>query len=140
MTNQVISVDAVEFSYGKGPNRTVALEGIDLAIEGNEFMAILGPSGCGKSTLLYLIGGFLAPSSGNIKVNGKDVRAPGPDRGVVFQHFALFPWLTVKSNIMYGLRKLNMSRDQREDNAPSTCAWCSSPDSRTTIRASCPAA
>jgi NitT/TauT family transport system ATP-binding protein len=67
-------------------------------------VSLLGPSGCGKSTLLYMVGGFVAPSDGEIRVNDKVVSGPGPDRGPVFQEFALFPWKTVLQNVMYGLK------------------------------------
>ena len=82
-----------------------------------EFVALLGPSGCGKSTLLYLIGGFLPIETGTIPVDGKPVAGPGPDRGIVFQHFALFPWKTVRANILYGLERQGMPRDEREKRA-----------------------
>lgn len=81
----------------------LALAGIDLSVREGEFVSLLGPSGCGKSTLLYMVGGFVAPSSGDIRVGGSPVREPGPDRGPVFQEFALFPWKTVLQNVMYGL-------------------------------------
>jgi NitT/TauT family transport system ATP-binding protein len=73
----------------------------------------LGPSGCGKSTLLYLIGGFLAVQSGRIAVDGEPVVGPGPDRGIVFQSFALFPWKTVRQNVEYGLKKMGLPRTER---------------------------
>lgn len=82
-----------------------ALSDINLSVTDKEFVAIVGPSGCGKSTLLYMVGGFLELSEGQILVNGKPVKGPGPDRGMVFQHFALFPWLTVRQNIVYGLEE-----------------------------------
>ncbi len=72
----------------------LALEDVSLEVGNREFLALLGPSGCGKSTLLYLIGGFLPIETGKILIEGKPVGAPGPDRGIVFQHFALFPWKT----------------------------------------------
>ena len=80
-----------------------ALADISLDVSEGEFVSILGPSGCGKSTLLYMVGGFVPPTVGKILVNGKAVTGPGPDRGPVFQEFALFPWKTVKGNIMYGM-------------------------------------
>ena len=82
-----------------------------------EFVALLGPSGCGKSTLLYLIGGFLPVETGTITVDGKPVAGPGPDRGIVFQHFALFPWKTVRGNILYGLERQGMPKEEREKRA-----------------------
>ena len=76
-------------------------------------MALLGPSGCGKSTLLYLVGGFLPVEHGAIRVEDKPIAGPGPDRGIVFQHFALFPWKTVLQNVLYGLEKQRLPRDER---------------------------
>jgi NitT/TauT family transport system ATP-binding protein len=81
----------------------LALTDIDLSVREGEFVSLLGPSGCGKSTLLYMVGGFVAPSAGEIRVGDRPVREPGPDRGPVFQEFALFPWKTVLQNVMYGL-------------------------------------
>ena len=95
----------------------VALDGVDLVISKGEFFCLLGPSGCGKSTLLYLVGGFLPTEAGRIAVKGKAVTAPGPDRGIVFQHFALFPWKTVRANILYGLERQGMPRAEREKRA-----------------------
>ena len=90
---------------------------MSLDIAEREFIALLGPSGCGKSTLLYLIGGFLATQSGTISVDSKPVNGPGPDRGIVFQHFALFPWKTVRQNVLYGLEKQGMPKEERERRA-----------------------
>ena len=95
----------------------LALEHVSLEIKEREFIALLGPSGCGKSTLLYLIGGFLPTQGGAISVDAKAVTAPGPDRGIVFQHFALFPWKTVRQNVLYGLEKLGAPREERERRA-----------------------
>ena len=91
----------------------VAIEHVDLAIEKNEFVAIVGPSGCGKSTLLHMIGGFVAATEGEIRLNGRPISGPGPDRGVVFQHFALFPWKTVRGNVEYGLVEKGIGREER---------------------------
>jgi NitT/TauT family transport system ATP-binding protein len=91
-----------------------ALSDINLSVKDKEFVAIVGPSGCGKSTLLYIIGGFLELTEGQILVDGRPVEGPGPDRGMVFQHFALFPWLTVKQNIAYGLEERGDSVAERE--------------------------
>jgi NitT/TauT family transport system ATP-binding protein len=97
--------------------RHLALGEISLAIAEGEFVAILGPSGCGKSTLLYVVGGFVAPSSGSVAVNGKAVTGPGPDRGPVFQEFALFPWKTVLGNVMYGLLEQGVAKQLAESKA-----------------------
>jgi NitT/TauT family transport system ATP-binding protein len=94
-----------------------ALDEVSLTVDAREFVALLGPSGCGKSTLLYLIGGFLPVESGAITVDGKPVTQPGPDRGIVFQHVALFPWKTVRGNILYGLERQGMPKAEREQRA-----------------------
>ncbi|MGE5086810.1 MAG: ABC transporter ATP-binding protein [Bacillota bacterium] len=82
----------------------IALKDIDFTIPRGQFLCLLGPSGCGKSTLLNAIAGFSLPSEGNILVEGQSVEMPGPDRGMVFQEYALFPWMTVEENITFGLR------------------------------------
>ena len=83
----------------------LALSDISLAIEDGAFVSILGPSGCGKSTLLYIVGGFVQPTQGSARMKGKTITGPGPDRGPVFQEFALFPWKSVLGNVMYGPRQ-----------------------------------
>jgi NitT/TauT family transport system ATP-binding protein len=95
----------------------LALTDISLTIRDGEFVSILGPSGCGKSTLLYIVGGFVPPSEGTVAVNGRPVTGPGPDRGPVFQEFALFPWKTVLGNVMYGPLERGMARSQAEAKA-----------------------
>jgi len=85
---------------------TVALNGVDLDIYENEFVCVVGPSGCGKSTLLSTIAGLEQASSGTVSINGEAIIGPGNDRGVVFQQYALFPWLTVRQNIEFGLAYL----------------------------------
>ena len=113
-----IVVDQVSHLYRPPRGREVlALDQVSLEVANREFVALLGPSGCGKSTLLYLIGGFLPVETGTILVDGKPVAAPGPDRGIVFQHFALFPWKTVRGNILYGLERQGMPKDEREKRA-----------------------
>ena len=109
-----ISIDGVSHTYRPAHGREVfALDDVSLRIGGREFVALLGPSGCGKSTLLYLLGGFLPIESGAIRVEGVPVAGPGPDRGIVFQHFALFPWKTVRANVLYGLEKLALPPAER---------------------------
>jgi len=90
--------------FATGGRRVEALQGISVAVERNEFAAILGPSGCGKSTLLNMVAGFDAPTRGRVLFDGGPVRAPDPRRAVVFQEPALFPWYTVLDNITFGLR------------------------------------
>jgi NitT/TauT family transport system ATP-binding protein len=113
-----IVVENVSHLYRPPVGREVlALKDVSLNIRNREFLALLGPSGCGKSTLLYLIGGFLPTVTGSIRIDGKPVGGPGPDRGIVFQHFALFPWKTVRSNVLYGLERMGLPRKQRQKRA-----------------------
>ncbi|MGB6539139.1 MAG: ABC transporter ATP-binding protein [Xanthobacteraceae bacterium] len=113
-----IVIENVHHTYRPLHGRPVpALADVSLQVRPREFLALLGPSGCGKSTLLYLVGGFLPTEAGRIVVDGKTITAPGPDRGIVFQHFALFPWKTVRGNILYGLERQKMPRAERERRA-----------------------
>jgi len=113
-----IVIEGVNHTYRPPRGRPVlALLDVSLQVQPREFVALLGPSGCGKSTLLYLVGGFLPIEAGRIAVKDKAVTAPGPDRGIVFQHFALFPWKTVRANILYGLERQGMPRAEREQRA-----------------------
>jgi ABC-type nitrate/sulfonate/bicarbonate transport system ATPase subunit len=88
----------------RGGAPTEALQKIDVAVEDNDFICILGPSGCGKSTLLRIVAGLDMPSTGRVVLDGQEVTRPGPDRGMVFQSYTLFPWLTVEQNILFGTR------------------------------------
>ncbi len=92
---------ALEFSGAKGPVRVV--DNVSYEIGNGEFVSIIGPSGCGKTTMMNMVAGFLQPTSGSVKVDGKPVDGPGPDRGVIFQEYGVFPWLTVRDNIDFGL-------------------------------------
>src|SRR5258707_14450001 len=104
MAQAQLVIACVALCYGRPSGRPVlALEDVTLDVRGREFVALLGPSGCGKSTLLYLIGGFLPTETGKILIEGKPIGAPGPDRGIVFQHVALFPCKTVRANVLSGL-------------------------------------
>jgi NitT/TauT family transport system ATP-binding protein len=98
-----IKVSNVSKIFSTGEGEIVALEDINLDIQPGEFICLLGPSGCGKSTLLNAIAGFSPPTSGSITIDGNTVQKPGPDRGMVFQEYALFPWMTVGQNIAFGL-------------------------------------
>jgi NitT/TauT family transport system ATP-binding protein len=113
-----ITFESVSHTYRPARGRAVlALDQVSLEVREREFLALLGPSGCGKSTLLYLLGGFMPVEIGRISVGGAPVTGPGPDRGIVFQNFALFPWKTVKQNILYGLEKQRLPRAEREKRA-----------------------
>jgi NitT/TauT family transport system ATP-binding protein len=110
-----IVIEGVSHLYRPPSGHPVlALEDVSLEVRSREFLALLGPSGCGKSTLLYLIGGFLPAERGRILLDGVPIAGPGPDRGIVFQHFALFPWKTVRANVRYGLEKMGLAREERE--------------------------
>src|SRR4051794_11515373 len=99
-------------SRGGTPVR--ALEPIDLAIARNDFIAILGPSGCGKSTLLRIVAGLDRPTTGTVTVAGRRVTGPASDRGMVFQSYTLFPWLTVAENVGFGLREKGVLPAERQ--------------------------
>jgi NitT/TauT family transport system ATP-binding protein len=99
---------------GGGPP-TVALQPTDLAIAANDFVTILGPSGCGKSTLLRIVAGLDRPTAGQVLLNGNAVTGPGADRGMVFQSYTLFPWLTVSENIAFGLREKGMAEAAQKE-------------------------
>ena len=102
----MIAVAGVSKEFAKNDRRIVALQDIDMAVGEGEFVALLGPSGCGKSTLLNMVAGFDHPTSGSVKVAGEEIREPSPQRGVVFQEPALFPWLSVTENVVFGPKTL----------------------------------
>lgn len=95
----------------------VAVENVSLNVKAGEFLVIVGPSGCGKSTLLDLLAGLTTPTSGSITLNGKSITGPGLDRGIVFQQYALFPWLTALENIEFGLEAKGVAKDERRKTA-----------------------
>ncbi len=111
----MIEIDRVSRVFRtSGRQDHLALSDISLTIEDGAFVSILGPSGCGKSTLLYIVGGFVSPTEGVAKVRGKPIAGPGPDRGPVFQEFALFPWKSVLGNVMYGPRQQGVKHAEAE--------------------------
>ena len=112
----IIEMSGIEKVY-PGRNPVTALTGVDLAIADGEFIALLGPSGCGKSTLLNIVAGFEKPTGGVMTIEGAPPRPPGPDRAVVFQEPALFPWLTVRDNVTFGPRIQRQKRGTFEDEA-----------------------
>ncbi|HEV8255625.1 MAG TPA: ABC transporter ATP-binding protein [Casimicrobiaceae bacterium] len=110
-------MDAVSkiFPGGRRHTPTVALEPTTLTVGDGDFIAIVGPSGCGKSTLLRIIAGLETPTSGRVLLDGAPVAAPGADRGMVFQSYTLFPWLTIRDNICFGLREKSMPLAQQNE-------------------------
>jgi len=94
-----------------------ALDRVSLDIADGEFVTVVGPSGCGKSTLLNIAAGLLEPTAGDVAVDTEPVRGPGPERGVIFQQYALFPWMTVAANVEYGLKVAGVPRGQRRARA-----------------------
>ena len=109
-----LTLDYVNPETGHGPR---AVEGLDLRVTPHEFLCVVGPSGCGKSTLLAAIAGFLRPTAGSITMDGAPVTGPGAERGVVFQEYALLPWMTVLDNAALGLKLRGMPRQQRYEEA-----------------------
>jgi NitT/TauT family transport system ATP-binding protein len=107
-----IQISGVHKVFKTDTSEVVALKDINLEIRNGEFICMLGPSGCGKSTLLNAIAGFSLPTAGTLIANGAEVTAPGPDRAMVFQEYALFPWMTVAQNIAYGLEIKKMPRER----------------------------
>lgn len=111
-----IEIDDLVLYYqeaGKN-NNFLALDHINLNIEEGEFVCIIGPSGCGKSTLLSVLEGLNPASSGEVRINGKAICGTGPERGVVFQHYSLFPWLTAKKNVSFGIKQVNKKISAKE--------------------------
>ena len=113
--NIKVSIQGVQKKYHTRKGDVIALSGVDFDIRENEFICVIGPSGCGKSTLLNIIAGLLEPTSGQILVDGKPIKGTGTDRGVVFQQYALFPWLTVKKNVEFGLKLKGMSKEECDE-------------------------
>jgi NitT/TauT family transport system ATP-binding protein len=110
MSASHIDIVGVNKVFNAGERAVVALKDINLHIPQGQFVCLLGPSGCGKSTLLNAVAGFAPPSSGTITADGKLVTGPGPERGMVFQEYALFPWMTVEKNIAFGLEIQGMAK------------------------------
>lgn len=110
-----VKIENVRKVYDTRNGEMVALNGVDLDIMENEFICVVGPSGCGKSTLLNIIAGLLEPTSGRVLCDGEEVHGTGTERGVVFQQYALFPWMTVKKNVMFGLNLKGIKGKEAEE-------------------------
>ena len=108
-----IQISGVSKQFTADGRPSPALGHVDLDIADHEFLCLLGPSGCGKSTLLNIVAGFLPPTTGTVTVDGQPVTGPGADRGVVFQEYVLFPWLTVTGNVEFGLRLKGLASAER---------------------------
>ncbi len=117
MKTAKISVRDVRKTFPMGREEFVALGGVSLDIADNEFVTLVGPSGCGKSTLLNILAGLEEPTAGSALIDGAPVAGPGPDRGVIFQQYALFPWLTVRRNVEFGMRTAGVPKTQRRETA-----------------------
>lgn len=102
---------------GAGGNEVVALDGVNLEVQESEFVMIVGPSGCGKTTLINIIGGLDEATEGEVLLDGRAVTAPGADRGMVFQGYSLFPWLTVQKNVEFGLKMKGVPAQERAQKA-----------------------
>ena len=111
----MVIIEALGKKYRSQGADMPALIDINLEIEGGEFICLLGPSGCGKSTLLKIIAGLIPASSGRITIDGMPINGPGPERAVVFQDYALFPWMTVRDNIEFGLEARKLARSARKE-------------------------
>ncbi len=110
-----LHIHNVSKTYRSDGKEVVAIDEIDLRIKDKEFATMLGPSGCGKSTLLRIVAGLIKPTRGVVRLDGTVIRAPGQDRGMVFQSYTLFPWLTVKENIQFGLEISGVPKARREE-------------------------
>jgi NitT/TauT family transport system ATP-binding protein len=113
MPPPIIEAKGLGKRFSRAGKEVEALHGFDLNVAEGEFIAIVGPSGCGKSTFLHMLGGFEPITEGQLLFNGRPVTAPGPDRGVVFQEFALYPWRTVERNVTWGLEVQGRSRAEQ---------------------------
>jgi len=110
-----LEVEGLKKSYTKNDQRLEILDVERFAVREGEFITIIGPSGCGKSTFLHMMGGFIGADAGAIRVYGKEVKEPGPDRGMMFQEFALFPWKTVAGNVAWGLEAQGAARSHIDE-------------------------
>lgn len=113
MSQPILQIEGVTKTYKGRKGETVALEPATFSIEESELVSIVGPSGCGKSTLLHIIGGLIEPTDGAMYLDGQEFFDAGPDRGMVFQAYTLFPWLTVRENVKFGPRMQKLSIEEQ---------------------------
>lgn len=113
----VLEVDRLGRQFGANGATVTALRDISFRVHRREFVCVIGPSGCGKSTLIRILAGLETPTSGRVLLDGREVTGPGPDRGMVFQSYTLFPWLTVTRNVMFGLEMKGLPSAQAESEA-----------------------
>jgi NitT/TauT family transport system ATP-binding protein len=117
-----VVIDRVSVLFGEGPDAHVAVDDASLDVRPGEFLCILGPSGCGKSTLLNAVAGYVKPTEGIVTVDGEAIERPGPDRGMVFQQYSLFPWKTIRENVAFGPLRFGHSRGESISTANSFIA------------------
>jgi nitrate ABC transporter ATP-binding subunit len=113
-SSNILTIRGVTKRFAVGDGEVEALAPVDLTIHRGEFVCMIGASGCGKSTLLRIIAGFEEPTTGDVAIDGKAITGPGSDRGMVFQDYALFPWMTVRENISFGPRQRQLPREEIE--------------------------
>ena len=112
-----IEIRDVTVRFGRNGQRIEAATGISLDVKPGDFVSVIGPSGCGKSTLLNIVAGFLQPTEGEALLDGRPITGPGAERGVVFQQYSLFPWMTVRKNVEFGLKMQGRGANARESAA-----------------------
>ncbi|MDE2240778.1 MAG: ABC transporter ATP-binding protein [Rhodospirillales bacterium] len=115
--NVIVSVEGVSKHFATGQSEVTALESLSFRTHQREFLCVIGPSGCGKSTLARILAGLEPASGGVVRLDGKPVQGPGRERGMVFQGYTLFPWLSVRRNVMFGLRMANISKAEAQRQA-----------------------
>jgi NitT/TauT family transport system ATP-binding protein len=108
-----INVRDMGVIFGANDNEVIAVEDVSLNVQPGEFVSLIGPSGCGKSTILSIVAGFMKPTSGEAQLDGDPITKPGSDRGVVFQQYSLFPWLSVRKNVEFGLKMAGVPQGKR---------------------------
>ncbi len=112
-----VAVRDFALDYGTGSQRMAAVQDLSLEVKPGEFVSLIGPSGCGKSTVLNALAGFMQPTRGLVQVDGAEIRGPSPDRGMVFQQHSLFPWMTVRQNVEFGLKMKGIGATERQRTA-----------------------